>query len=59
MLGVPHILVIARFFRTYELSRWDYVHYSWTLVYWLVLLGLPAMLFAGHRLSREREVRTA
>src|SRR5438067_6829522 len=51
MFGTPHYLVLWEFFRSHDIDPWLYAHYAWTLAYWLLLLGFPAMLIAQHRLS--------
>lgn len=54
-LGVPHYLVIFNFWRQREIDAWLYVHYSWTLIYWIALLALYALVLANHRRSRSRQ----
>ena len=53
-LGLPHFLVLWNFFRSSHPDPWLYVHYLWSVAYWLALLGLPALLIARHRLSRQQ-----
>ena len=54
LLGLPHLLVLRNFFRTGNPAAWDYFHYFWTLVYWLSLLILPALLVARHRVALQQ-----
>lgn len=55
-LGLPHHLAIWNFWRSREIDPWLYVHYAWTLVYWLALLALPALIIARHRKSRAERL---
>ena len=50
-LGLPHFLVLRTFFRPGELDPWYWVHFAWTLIWWLIVLALPTALAASHRLS--------
>ncbi len=59
LLGTPHHLVLWNFFRPERASATLYLHYLWTLAYWLALLGLPALVSASHRLSREQPMHGA
>jgi hypothetical protein len=52
LLGTPHHLVIWNFWNQTRLGPWLYVHYVWTLGYWLALLAVPAMIAVRHRRSR-------
>jgi hypothetical protein len=54
--GIPHFLVIWNISgRGGEPDPLMYVHYSWTLMYWLVLLAAPAFLMVRHRQSLSRQ----
>ena len=53
VLGLPHILVVRSFLLAREYPSL-LVHYLWTLVYWLVLLALPAGMMAMHRRARQQ-----
>lgn len=54
MLGIPHHLVIWNFWRHPEVDPWLYVHYIWTLAYWIGLIAGYALILAGHRESRRQ-----
>lgn len=54
LLGIPHHLVLWNFWRRSEPDPWLYAHYSWTLLYWLALLGLPALIITRHRQARAQ-----
>jgi len=51
VLGTPHHLVIWNFWNQTRLGPWLYVHYVWTLGYWLILLALPALVVVRHQKS--------
>lgn len=51
LLGLPHFLVLRTFFRPGELDPWYWFHFAWTLIWWLIVLAVPAALAASHRLS--------
>ena len=53
-LGLPHWLVIGNFWRQQEADFWLYVHYAWTLAYWIAVVAAYAFVIARHRESRRR-----
>ena len=53
LLGLPHFLVLRTFFRPGDLDPWYWFHFAWTLIWWLIVLAVPAGLAASHRLSLE------
>ena len=54
-LGLPHHLVIWNFGRHSEINPWLYVHYVWTLGYWIGLIAVYALILARHHESRDRQ----
>jgi len=54
LLGLPHHLVIWNYFVPKYLTPMHPWHYAWTLVYWLVLLGLPASVLVRHQITLEQ-----
>ena len=57
LLGIFHPLAIWNFWRDPAVDVWHYIHYAWTLIYWLTLLVVYAFILAGHRESRRRQRR--
>lgn len=56
LLGTPHHLVIWNFWNQTRLGPWLYFHYAWTLVYWLLLLALPALVTVRNQNSRAAKL---
>lgn len=54
VFGLPHHLVIWNFWRQREIDPWLYVHYAWTLIYWVALIALYTFILASHRKSQSR-----
>ena len=44
IFGLPHLLALAQFWHKPQTGIWHYIHYSWTLAYWLALLSFPRSL---------------
>ena len=51
LLGLPHFFVVRSFFRPGEVDPSYWFHFAWTLIWWLIVLAVPAVLAASHRLS--------
>lgn len=48
-MGSPHFLVIWNFWNQSRLGPWLYLHYLWTLAWWLLLLAVPATVFVRRK----------
>jgi hypothetical protein len=56
IFGLPHLLAIAQFWRSPALGPWHFVHYGWSLIYWLTLMVIPAFVSARELEARRRRV---
>ena len=56
VFGIPHFLVIAKFWRDRDIGASYFVHYAWTLIWWFLVLAAPCLVFVRNREAKARRL---